>query len=113
MEVMLSMAVLGAAMCALVTAMSVSLKSQARVETLAVEEELAEAKLLELRTQPGGATPGETQGRFPEPYDAYRWHCLIEAPQAEGLFLRATVEIQKGEPARVHRFRTLLANADR
>lgn len=109
MELMLSMAVLGAAMAALLTAMSTSLGAQARLGERAVAKGLCESKLLELRTQPFLATPGETQGRFPEPWEAYAWRCRIEPPQDDDDFMRATLEIQRGERSGVHSLQTILA----
>jgi type II secretion system protein I len=109
MEALLSMAVLGASLCALVTAVSSALGAQARLEERALAATLLESKLTEFRVDPRLAVPGETQGRFPEPNDEYNWVCRVEASQADDLFKRVTVELRKGERSGVYRFQTLLA----
>lgn len=109
MEVLLSMAIVGIAMGALLSSASAALRAESKVEERAVGARLAEQQLLAIRSGQASREPGESQGQFAEPFSQYKWSCRIVPSQAEGPFLLVTLDILKGEGRRLLREQTVLA----
>lgn len=111
MEVLLSMAIVGIALAALLNASSAALRTESKAEERAVGERLAELQLLAIRSGQAPREPGESQGQFAEPFSQYSWTCRIDPSQEEDPFLLVTLEVRKGEGRRLLREQTVLAVA--
>lgn len=94
-EMMVTVAVVGVGMTAVLVAISGTLRAEARVERRAIAQDLLRLKTDEFS---GAAKPMTTQkGRFEPPFEDYDWRVEVLTTQDDGLHLLKTEISWKGQ----------------
>ncbi len=73
--------------------------AQKRIEERTVARQLAEQKIMELRVSGASSSPGESEGRFPAPFEAYAWTAHVEPAENEQPFSIVNLEIWRKDEA--------------
>ncbi len=83
-EMMTALAIIGVGVTAVLWAINGSLSAQRRVEARATANDLLQNKMNEYATM--NQTLDAVEGRFDEPFQAYRWRVAVMPTRYEGLF---------------------------
>lgn len=94
-EMMVTVAVVGVGVTAVLVAISGTLRAESRVERRAIAQDLLRLKTDEFS---GTAEPmSARKGRFEPPFDNYNWRVEVQATRDDGLHLLKTEISWKGQ----------------
>jgi Tfp pilus assembly protein PilV len=111
LEVMVSVTIITVGMGTCLRVIVQCAKAQKRIEERTVARHLSEQKIAELRVSGSSSSPGESEGRFPAPFEAYSWTAHVEPAENEQPFSVVNLEIwrkDEGEEGLVLSVQTLL-----
>ncbi|HOF40340.1 MAG TPA: type II secretion system protein [Candidatus Hydrogenedentes bacterium] len=111
LEVMVSVTIITVGMGTCLRVIVQCANAQKHIEERTFARHVAEQKIAELRLSGASFPPGESEGRFQAPFEAYSWIAHFEPAENEQPFSVVNLEIwkkDKGEERQVLSVQTLL-----